>query len=228
MANAIQSFLADLTSRRRVIVIGGLAVIAHGRDRHTKDVDIWLEPGDDTIEWAAVLEDSVGNFPQASIHRIPRWQPVAGAEIVEAIDETGMVRVEGLGQPINVFRRPNELEIEAFEDIASRCKPNADGTLLIHPLDLIITKYFTGRSSDHEDIAFLESITRAEYLEKIPTASASEAEEMLARYSDWQVLRSALKNPAEEVRMIATEYLKEFAAAGDPFSLAILEDRPIS
>ena len=36
-----------------------------------------------------------------------------------------MVRIHGLGQPVDVFRKPNELKPEAFEDIASRCEVNA-------------------------------------------------------------------------------------------------------
>jgi hypothetical protein len=50
---------------------------------------------------------------------------------------------------------------------------------------------------------------------------------MLARYSEWQVLQSALENPSPEVRELAMSHLREFAAAGDPFSLAILEGREI-
>jgi len=50
---------------------------------------------------------------------------------------------------------------------------------------------------------------------------------MLARYSEWQVLQAALENPSPEVRDLAMSHLREFAAAGDPFSLAILEGRQI-
>ena len=50
---------------------------------------------------------------------------------------------------------------------------------------------------------------------------------MLKRYSEWQVLRAALANPAPVVRELAMQHLREFAEAGDPFSLAILEGREI-
>jgi hypothetical protein len=49
----------------------------------------------------------------------------------------------------------------------------------------------------------------------------------LERYSDWQVLRAALENPSPEVRTLAESHLREFAAAGAPFSQAILEGRPL-
>ena len=225
MAEAVQSFLELLTSRHRVIVIGGLAVIAHGRDRHTKDADVWLEPMESAERWTAALEFAVSKFPGATVHRIPRWTEVSGEEITAAVEEVGMVRVLGLGQPVDVFRKPNELETEAFDDIASRCKTTADGTMLIHPLDLIITKYFTDRTSDHEDIAYLEEITRKSYLAKLPTATFKEASFMLDRYAEWRVLESALTNPAPEVQALARELLQEFAEAGDPFSKDILEGK---
>ena len=41
MATPVQQFIDRLTPEARVLVIGGLAVIAHGYDRHTKDADIW-------------------------------------------------------------------------------------------------------------------------------------------------------------------------------------------
>ena len=208
-------------------MIGGLAVIAHGRGRHTKDADIWLEPMELPEAWATALESAVSGFPGATIHRIPRWTEVRGKEVSDAVCEVGMVRIHGLGQPVNVFRKPNELEPEAFEDISTRCKANADGTLPIHPLDLVITKYFTGRKSDHEDIAYLESITRAEYLSKLPTATAEEAAFMLGRYAEWQVLQAALTNPSQEVQSLTREMLREFADAGDPFSKDILEGKPV-
>ena len=227
MADTLQSFLGLLTSRHRVIVIGGLAVIAHGRDRHTKDADIWLEPMESAELWAAALESAVSGFPGATIHRIPRWVEVSGDDIAIAVEEVGMVRIMGLGQPMDVFRKPNELESEAFDDIASRCKENADGTLLIHPLDLIITKYFTDRTSDHEDIEYLEAVTRKDYLSKLPTATPEEASFMLGRYAEWRVLQSALTNPSPEVQKLATGMLKEFAEAGDPFSKDILEGKEV-
>jgi hypothetical protein len=34
-------FIRRLADLHRVILLGGMAVIAHGRSRHTKDFDIW-------------------------------------------------------------------------------------------------------------------------------------------------------------------------------------------
>ena len=77
------------------------------------------------------------------------------------------------------------------------------------------------------DIQFLEDKVRAEYRAQLPTATLEEAVALLDRYSEWQVLQAALENPSPEVRELAMSHLREFAAAGDPFSLAILEGREI-
>jgi hypothetical protein len=58
-------------------------------------------------------------------------------------------------------------------------------------------------------------------------ATPEEATVMLGRYSEWQVLLSALENPSPVVHELAMSQLREFAAAGDPFSLAILEGREL-
>ncbi|MFN0076332.1 MAG: hypothetical protein ACKVY0_07650 [Prosthecobacter sp.] len=48
-------FVRELARRHRVMLLGGLAVIAHGLERKTKDVDIWLEPLADAPTWVAEI-----------------------------------------------------------------------------------------------------------------------------------------------------------------------------
>ncbi|MCF7675983.1 MAG: hypothetical protein K9N23_09215 [Akkermansiaceae bacterium] len=161
------------------------------------------------------------------MHRLPGWVRAAGLALAEAVEETGMVRVKGLSQPLDVFRRPNEFEAAEFEDMAARAHRNADGTLLPHPTDLIQSKIDTGRDKDRIDIFHLESVIRAEYRARLPQATAAEARDMLERYSDWEVLSVALDHSEPEVRELALSHLREFAAEGDPFSQAILAGRPV-
>lgn len=227
MAIPVQTFVDRLTSHHRVVVLGGLAVIAHGYSRHTQDADIWLEPMSSTAEWARVIEDVCKTLPGTTIHRLPGWFEVTGPEVTSAVDETGMVRIFGLKCPLDIFRRPNEFNEHVFEEVASRASRSADGTLLPDPLDLIQSKFNTGRDKDLQDILHLESVVRADYKKRLPTATAEEATAMLGRYSEWQVLLTALENPWPEVRELAMSHLREFAAAGDPFSLAILEGREL-
>jgi len=227
MGTPTNRFIRQLTSGYRVIALGGLAVIAHGHSRSTLDGDIWLEPMSDPAAWANFLENQCNAFGNLTIHRLPGWTRVAGPEIAEAIEETSVVRVLGLDCPLDIFRKPNEVEIEAFDTFCERGTKRSDGTILPHPLDLIETKLDTGREKDLQDISFLESLVRTDYKQRLPTAPPEEARAMLERYSEWQVLRAALSNPAPEIRELAMCQLKEFAEAGDPFSLAILEGREI-
>ncbi len=227
MAITVQSFLDELIRNHRVVVIGGLAVIAHGHSRHTEDADIWLDPLVSATEWARRVEDVAGLFPGVTFHRLPGWVRVEGAGLADAVEETGMVRVLGLDSPLDIFRRPNEFDEIAFDDVVRRSTRNGDGSLLPEPLDLIQTKLETVRDKDRQDIAYLESVVRADYKLRLPAATLEEAKAMLARYSEWEVLKSALENPDERVRELAMTHLREFAAAGDPFSLAIIEGREL-
>jgi hypothetical protein len=55
METPTDNFIRDLTQRHRVIVLGGLAVIAHGFSRSTYDEDIWLDPMGSSTEWQVRL-----------------------------------------------------------------------------------------------------------------------------------------------------------------------------
>lgn len=227
MGTTSHRFICQLTEKFRVLEIGGLAIIAHGLSRKTKDADIWLDPMADARVWSHSLEEECRRFGDLAIHRLPGWVAVQGDALVEAVEETGLVRISGLDCPLDVFRKPNEVELAAFDAFHARGLKRADGIVLPHPLDLIETKLNTGRDQDLRDIQFLEDKVRAEYRAKLPTATLDEALALLDRYSEWQVLQAALENPSLEVRELAMSHLREFAAAGDPFSLAILEGREI-
>lgn len=227
MESPTDRFIRILTKERKVVVIGGLAVIAHGLSRSTYDGDIWLAPGSNCEEWAVFLENACMEFGNLTIHRLPGWLPVAGRNLVNAVEETGMVRIMGLDCPLDVFRKPNEIEIEEFEGIVARGRLRADGTILPDPLDLIQSKLDTGRDKDLNDIQHLESVVRADYKRRLPTATFEEAAQLLESFSEWQVLEFALKNPSPEVHELAMAHLREFAEAGDPFSKAILEGREL-
>jgi hypothetical protein len=227
MVIPVQTFIDRLTESHRVVVLGGLAVIAHGYSRHTHDADVWLDPMESPEAWANALENVRKEFPDATVHRLPGWTEISHEEIAAAVDETGMVRVLGLSCPLDVFRRPNEYHELGFGEVVGRARKSVDGTYLPSPLDLIQSKLDTGRDKDIIDIQHLESLVREEYKQRLPTANLDEAREMLERFSEWQVLLAALENPQEDVRDLARTHLREFAAAGDPFSQAILEGREI-
>jgi hypothetical protein len=227
MAATVQSVIDQLTPKHRVVLPGGVAVIAHGYSRHTQGADIWLDPMSSAEEWAEAILSACKSVTGTTVHRLLGWTEVFGTQIASAVEETGMLRILGLDCPLDIFRRPNEFNENEFEAVVSRTSRSGDGTLLRDPIDLIQSKLDTGRDKDFHDIQHLESVVRTTYKNRLPTASLEEAEMMLGRYSEWQVLLPALQNPSPEVRELAMTHLREFAAAGDPFSLAILEGREL-
>ncbi len=68
---------------------------------------------------------------------------------------------------------------------------------------------------------------RERYRHVLPTASLEEVRYLFDRFLDWEVCAMALENPSQEVKDYAVECLREMAAEGDPFSLALLENREI-
>ncbi len=220
-------FITALTESHDVIVIGGLAIIAHGFNRPTKDADVWLEPLDSPSAWADALGQVCSRFPGLSVHTLPGWRQVAGQQIAIAADEVGMVRVLGLDCPLDIFRQPNEFAADAFAEVLSRATRNADGTWLPDPIDLAISKDLTNRDKDVQDIHFLESKVRNRWVERLPTADFADARALLDRFADWRTCQAALTNPDPEVTELAMSYLREFAADGDPFSQALLANTPV-
>jgi hypothetical protein len=227
MGTSSDTLIRRLTRDHRIVMLGGLAVIAHGHSRSTYDADIWLDPMGSAGEWCAVLEKICLEFGGLTLHRLPGWIPASGADLIDAVENTYMVRILGLNCPLDIFRKPNEIEIEDFKAVVSRGSLNGDGTYLPDPIDLIQSKLETGRQKDLYDIQHLESVVRANYQRRLPIASLEEVQTLLGRFSDWQVLQMALENPSLKVQELARTHLREFAAAGDPFSQAILEGREL-
>lgn len=227
MGTSTREFIAALTERHRVIVIGGLAVIAHGFNRPTMDADVWLDPMDHSASWAEVLTEICERFPGLTIHTLPGWRRVSGVEIATAAEEVGLVRILGLDCPMDIFRRPNEFDEASFEEVLSRCTRNADGTWLPDPLDLAISKDQTKREKDAHDINFLEGLVRERWVKLLPKADPSEARALFERFVDWRTCEAALANPNPVVKALATSHLCELAKEGDPFSQALLEGRGI-
>ena len=227
MGTTAGQFISALTENHDVIVIGGLAVIAHGFNRPTKDVDVWLDPLDSPTAWADCVEKICSSFPGLSVHTLPGWRSVAGQEIAEAAEEVGMVRVLGLDCPLDIFRRPNEFAADAFAEVLSRSTRNTDGTWLPDAIDLAISKDLTNRDKDAQDINFLESKVRSLWVARLPTADLAEATAMFDRFVDWRTCEVAINHPDFAVRELAMGYLREFAADGDPFSQALLANAPV-
>ena len=216
MAASLQQFLARVACRQRAVVIGGLAVIAHGLSRPTKDGDAWLDPLDSPGAWATRLRETLGEFPETGLWSLAE-RCIAQTENLEEIATIdGVVCVTGLVADLDLFYRPNGLECADFDAVW------ADEVRVVDPLDLIVTKDGTGRDQDQLDIAFLEAKLRADLGGRLKTATLPEAEAIFARYTDHFVAAKALENPDPAVQALAREILEDLAAQGDPFSRDVL------
>lgn len=223
----LDRFVRRLSCEARVLVLGGLAVIAHGLSRATKDADVWMEPFADGREWAERLFVVVADFPAVKITTLPGWRLVGRGELPQVVEEIGLVRILGLECPLDIFRRPNNLGPEDFESAFGRAIPSEDGTWLPDPIDLLVTKEDTARDSDRADITFLEGKVRGDFCSRLSHATLAEAESLLGRYSDHAVLDAALKNPDRAVQSLALGQLRELAETGDPFARDMLRERGI-
>ena len=214
--------IRELAGRYRVVLLGGMAIIAHGLARSTKDIDIWLEPFDSPDNWAEKFLSVCDSFPEAKLWSLGRRCTVGHDEVSEEIEQFGVLRVEGFNLPVDVFRKPNELVLEDFERVWSGVKLLRDGVGLPAEVDLYLTKENTGRPHDFDDQTFLKSKVTEQFRTTLPTAEPAEAIGMMEKYADPEVLAFALENPHPEVRDYALKVLREFEADGDPYSRDIL------
>ncbi len=218
MAATLQQFLARVASRQRAVVIGGLAVIAHGLSRPTKDGDAWLDPLDSPGAWAGRLRDTLLEFPETGLWSLAERCVARSEDLEEIATIDGVVRVTGLVADLDLFYRPNGLELSDFDGVWGRASVWAEAVRVADALDLIVTKDETGRDQDRLDIAFLEAKLRTDLGSRLKTATRTEAEAIFARYADHVVATRALENPDPAVQALAREILEGFAAQGDPFA----------
>ncbi len=211
-----------LSKKNRVIMLDGLAVIAHGLSRSTYDADVWLDPTLPVESWSRVVNSLLSDNECLRILSISNWKEVESERLSEIIMRDGVIRITGANQPLDLFRAPNELDMEEFDAVWSRAIPLDDGARIPDAIDLLVTKQATGRDKDLMDIAFLEAKAEREYLEKLPTASTVQVEKMLERFLTPKISEVVLRHPEPSVRDFALRFLQEQAADGDPFARDIL------
>ncbi len=93
---------------------------------------------------------------------------------------------------------------------------------MLHEIDLIETKLGTGRGHGNEDMLHLEGRVQREFSPRLALCAPAEAAALFARYADHITCAAALTNSHAEVRALALETLREFAAEGNPFAREIL------
>ena len=211
-----------LAGEFRVMTLGGLAVIASGLSRNTFDADIWVEPMSSSKQWAEGVAPRVYNAGAAQAVAIGSWEKIAREELAAVIERDGVIRINGLERPLDIFRDPNQLDMSHFDEIWQRAQPMEDGTRLPDPIDLLVSKQETGREKDQTDIIFLEGKIQADYLSRLPKSSRDEAVQMLERFLTPRVAEAALAHADQAVRDLGLRFLRELAQEGDPFAAEIL------
>jgi hypothetical protein len=211
-----------LAGEFHVMTLGGVAVIASGLSRNTFDADIWVEPMDSAERWAKGVAPFIYDAVSTEAVAIGSWEKVPRDELAAVIERDGVVRVNGLERPLDIFRDPNQLEMSHFDEIWQRARPMDDGTRLPDPIDLLVSKQETGREKDQTDIIFLEGKIQADYLKRLPLTSRDEAVHMLERFLTPRVAEAALAHADQAVRDLGLRFLRELAQEGDPFAAEIL------
>ena len=221
-----ESVTHELAAAHRVVLLGGLAVISHGLERMTYDADVWLDPMLDSDQWSAAVGTVLAAHPRLQVVEIGTWNPIGIQQLPAVIERDGVIRIMGAVHPLDLFRRPNELEVDEFNEVWDRAKPLDDGTRLPDLIDLLVTKQRTGRQKDMTDIMFLELKIEGEYLEELPAATETRAKEMLDRVLTPNVARAALAHPSFAIRKLGYGYLQELAGEGDPYAAEYLREEP--
>jgi hypothetical protein len=219
---ATSKLTATLATEHRVVILGGLAVISHGHSRPTFDADIWLDPSLPIHEWTRAVYSLRDAFPELRFLEIATWQEIPEDRFSSVVERDGVFRMMGASQPLDIFRAPNELHMEEFDEVWGRATRLDDGTRLPDVIDLLVTKQETGRDKDTQDIAFLEAKAEREYLEKLPGASEEDARVMLERFLTPRVAQLALQHPGGKVRAMALQFIHEMADEGNPYAQDIL------
>ena len=143
------AFTCALAARHRVVLLGGMAIIGYGLSRKTKDVDIWLDPLPSSKTWAAELNACLDSFSDVYRRSLAEQRVISAEEVAAEIEDAGVLRMGGFDRDIDVFRRPNELGVESFDEVWNRSNKELTGGMrLPDPLDLHISKADTGREHD--------------------------------------------------------------------------------
>lgn len=98
--------IRQLAGEFRVMTLDGLAVIASGLSRNTFDADIWVEPMDTADCWAKGIAPFIYAAGSAEAVAIGSWEKIPRDELAAVIERDGVIRINGLGRPLDIFAIP--------------------------------------------------------------------------------------------------------------------------
>ena len=158
---SIQSALD--AAKIRFIVVGGLAVIAHGYLRMTRDADMVIELVPNNIERAFKALASIGYHPKVPITA----EQFADAELRKQWNEEKGMRVLQFWSDhhretsLDVFAYdPFNFDVEWDQTLQQRLAPDADPIRFASIPSLISMKTIANRPQDRTDIHYLEQILK--------------------------------------------------------------------
>lgn len=216
-------FIRDLAAQRRVLVLGGLALTLHGSTRTTQDVDLWLEPLDSVSLWADAVKNVILSADGVSAARgtsSGAFVSIGLDEIATAVAHDRFIRILGLEEPVDLFSIPRNCEREDFNEFWGRGRQLDDGTRLMDPIDLVITKLDTGREQDANDIAFLQKKIERQYEGALISCSLDECRRLLDRFATPDIAYfAATKAKNRDVCAFGKRLLNEMARDGDPYAV---------
>jgi len=225
MGTGSEEFLTRLGDRSRVLLLGGLAVIAHGLSRTTEDADVWLDSMLPLEVWMDVLQECLAEEEEFYFWDLLRKGRVTKEQLPSVIQDLGVVRIGGLDRYVDVFYKPNELETDDFEAAWEASESHIGKLRLLDETFLIVTKENSGRDRDRIDIGFLESKLRERYHERLIVCPREEAVALFSRYLDHTTCQAALTNPDPAVQELGLAGLRELAEGGNPFAIEALKKR---
>jgi len=221
----VSRLLAELSETHRVVLIGGLAVIAHGLSRSTKDAAAWLDPLRTPEEWSAVVSALLEKHPQLTLQQIGTWSPFPSTDLATRIADDRVIRIVGADRPLDLFREPHMIPIEDFDEVWDHATEIKDGIRLPSDIHLLLTKEDTGRPHDLLDIDFLQRKAEDRLITQVQTSSSEALQSIFDQFLTLRIAEAALENPHPDCQALGIKHLKELAQAGDPFAQQTLDSQ---
>jgi hypothetical protein len=209
MDSKSEKLVRTLCKKNRVILLGGMAMLAHGFGRFTRDVDVWLDPTIGVELWAKALLTVALPIRKAKFLSARTKDEVPAAKVQKLVEIEEMIRITGLDMDVDVFFRPNNLGIEDFDSVWERSSEKEKGLKIPDEIDLGLTKMGTERIQDRIDIEWLDAKIIPVLLKKLESCNLDEAEIIFSRITSIPLLESAMGNPNSLVRSLASMLLRK-------------------
>lgn len=220
-----RDFIRSIASEHRLLVLGGMALILHGLNRATKDVDLWLDPMSNSSRWAEALEPHLLAYG-LSASRIGdfagTFETIHPSELASVVERDHFVRILGADEPVDIFRIPTNFDVRDFDEAWARGRLLEDDLRLMDEVDIVLSKLNTGRDQDVNDIGFLENKIENAYRAKLSSCSLDEACTLLERFVTPETAYFAATKAADiQVRAYGERLLQDMVEDGNLYAVEL-------